>query len=131
MERVYTLEKIDITPFLKAKQKLKDSLAAENTELNRDASIQRFEFTFELSWKTMKRILAERGTFLNSPKPIIREAAKDELLQDVESWFTFLAYRNQTVHTYNDNIAVEIYNALPNFYTLVEQFYQQILTLNE
>jgi len=40
--------------------------------INQDATIQRFEFTFELAWKLMKTILEEEGIKVVSPKNVIR-----------------------------------------------------------
>lgn len=85
MQETIIIGNINISPLLAAKEKLAVALAVEKTELVRDACIQRFEFTFELSWKTMKRILAARSNFVNSPKPVFREAAKDGLIDDVSA----------------------------------------------
>lgn len=41
-----------------------------------DATIQRFEFTFELFWKWLKLIIAEEGIDVNFPKEVLREAYK-------------------------------------------------------
>lgn len=123
------LDEIDISSLIKAQEKLGAALKAPKSELNRDAAIKRFEFTIELSWKTMKKILAKRGSFINSPKPIIRESAKEKLLDDVESWFLFLEYRNRTSHTYDETVADELYDKLTDFYKLTDAFLSRIQNL--
>jgi len=77
--------------------------------VNIDATIQRFEFTFELAWKFLKDYFAERGLQLNYPKEIIMEAFAVGLIDDEATWITMLADRNLTTHTYDEKLANEIY----------------------
>lgn len=42
------------------------------SELEKAGAIQAFEICYELSWKTMKRILAYRGLEANSPREVFR-----------------------------------------------------------
>lgn len=115
VEEVVILERIVITPLLKAQAAFNKALLEPKTDLNRDGCIQRFEFCFELAWKTLKRILAYKGLEANSPRDVFREAAKLALIADPVIWFTFLENRNNTVHTYNEETAEAIYNVLPRF----------------
>jgi len=120
---------IIITPLLNAKKAFDIALKAEKTELNRDASIQRFEFTFELCWKTLKRILHYKGTTVNSPRDVIREAAAQDLISDPVLWFGFLEDRSRTVHTYNEKIADQIYHDLPKFQAELDKLIPKLLAL--
>jgi len=89
----------------------------ENDDLLRDGLIQRFEFTFELAWKTLKSVFAEEGlTGLNSPKTVLREALIAELINDEELWLDMLKDRNSTAHIYSEQIAIKICNKIKSKY---------------
>lgn len=115
VKEVIILEHIVITPLLKAQATFNKALLEPKTDLNRDGCIQRFEFCFELAWKTLKRILAYKGIEVNNPRDVFREAARSALVDDPAIWFKFLESRNNTVHTYNEETAEEIYKVLPRF----------------
>ena len=123
------LSDLIITPLIKARESLGLALTAPKTDLNRDASIQRFEFTIELAWKTMRRILKYKGILINNPRDTIREAAKEGLVQDPKTWFFFLENRNLTSHIYNEEIAEKIYRTLPAFKIILDAFIDNILKL--
>jgi len=86
----------------------------DNTnDLLRDGLIQRFEFTFELAWKTLKAIFEDEGlTGLNSPKTVLREAFSAGLIKKDELWLAMLSDRNTTAHIYNEQLAIEICNKI-------------------
>ncbi len=121
-DEIIVLGNINITSLVKAFQTFKQGFALVKTELERDGAIQRFEFTFELSWKTMKRILSFKGIEVNSPRDVFREAAKQKLIDDPVIWFDFLNKRNLTVHTYNQDCADEIFRSLSAFEQKVDEF---------
>ncbi len=106
---------IDIAPLLIAFGQFHDALKIAKSDLEKAGTIQYFEFTYELAWKTLKRILNGRGKDLNSPKPIFREAALEKLIDNPELWFDFIKDRNETVHTYNKLIANSIFKDLHLF----------------
>ena len=81
-----------------------------------DATIQRFEFTFELGWKLLKTILDFEGVEVASPRSAIREAWKMHLIRDAEKWLDMQQKRNLTGHTYNESTAKEIYGMIKNEY---------------
>ena len=118
-----------ITPLIKARDSLGLALAAPKTDLNRDASIQRFEFTIELAWKTMRRILKYKSILINNPRDTVREAAKEGLIHDPKKWFLYLENRNLTSHVYNEDVAEKIYNTLPDFKVNLDSFIDCILKL--
>ncbi|MBU1084981.1 MAG: HI0074 family nucleotidyltransferase substrate-binding subunit [Candidatus Beckwithbacteria bacterium] len=105
----------------KALKRLKEALKQKATEMNRDASIQRFEFTFEMSWKLMQSIAKNNNINLYGVKSIIREAAKLNLIDNPIEWFDFLEKRNQTAHTYKKEVAKEIYSTIKKFPNLVNK----------
>jgi nucleotidyltransferase substrate binding protein (TIGR01987 family) len=76
---------------------------------NIDATIQRFEFTFELAWKFLKDYFSERGIELNYPKEVIQQAFNVNLIDNESLWVKMLKDRNMTSHTYDEKLADEIY----------------------
>ncbi len=80
-----TVNPIILTPLKKAVASLKRAVAQPKNEYTRDAVIQRFEYTYELSWKMLKRYLAEEtGTKEFNIKNLYREAGRQQLIDDVE-----------------------------------------------
>ncbi len=106
---------IDIAPLLMAFDQFHEALKIAKSDLEKAGTIQYFEFTYELAWKTLKRILNGRGKDLNSPKPVFREAALEKLIDNPELWFDFTKDRNETVHSYNKLIANNIFKDLHLF----------------
>ncbi|NNN21893.1 MAG: nucleotidyltransferase [Acidimicrobiales bacterium] len=78
----------------------------------RAAAIQAFEICFELSWKYLQRRLLESGLQVNSPRAAFRESGKAGLLDNVEMWLHFMEQRNLTVHTYQSQLAQELYKTI-------------------
>jgi nucleotidyltransferase substrate binding protein (TIGR01987 family) len=84
----------------------------------RDASIQRFEYSFESLWKLLKTYLTDQeGLVCNSPKQCFREALKVELLsvKEAETCLAMTDDRNLTSHTYIEAVAEAIYGKLPSY----------------
>jgi nucleotidyltransferase substrate binding protein (TIGR01987 family) len=85
----------------------------------RSAVIQHFEFTFELSWKMLERLLGGKlgsSTVKHmSNKMLFRTAAERSLLEEPQRWFTYLDARSKTSHTYNESIAKDVYEIIPAF----------------
>ena len=107
---------VDLTAFESALARLPDALIQSQSEWIRDAAIQRFEFTFELAWKTTLRVEQasglESGT---SPRQVIKVALKADWIDDNELWLKMLDDRNRTSHTYNQMVAEEIFDRLPEY----------------
>jgi nucleotidyltransferase substrate binding protein (TIGR01987 family) len=85
----------------------------ELTELEQQGLIQTFEFTHELAWKTMNDFLKSHGTAeLYGSKDATREAFAKGLIEDGDAWMAMIESRNQTSHTYNEETADQIANAI-------------------
>lgn len=110
----------------RATQRLKEALGAEPTQLNQDATIQRFEFTFELAWKLMQILIRDKGIEVFGPKDVIRRAAQVRLVDDPEAWIGFLQARNLTTHVYDQPVAEEIYNRAKEFPVIVEELIEKV-----
>ena len=87
-------------------------------EIVRDSLIQRFEFTYELTHKTLKEALKYLGvTIENSfPRSIYKKAYVNNLISDDKVWINLLEDRNLTSHIYNEDIANEVANRIIALY---------------
>jgi len=115
-----------IQSYSDALSRLKEAIATEPSELTRDASIQRFEFTIELAWKVIQKRLREDGITCRSPKQCLKEAFSFGLIKDNPLWLQMLEDRNLTVHTYKQELAKEIFGRLPNYVPLFERLLQAL-----
>ncbi len=81
------------------------------TTLEKEGMIQRFEYTFELAWKTLKDFLESQGVEASFPREVIKSAFHYELIIDGEIWMEMLEQRNLIAHTYDEeqfNRAIEL-----------------------
>ncbi|ENH96253.1 hypothetical protein J416_11772 [Gracilibacillus halophilus YIM-C55.5] len=81
-----------------------------------DGTIQRFEFTIELFWKSLKRLLQNEGIEANTPKETLKGAYQARWLHDETAWLQMLKDRNETSHTYNERLALEILGNIKDYY---------------
>ncbi|NCN70257.1 MAG: nucleotidyltransferase [Betaproteobacteria bacterium] len=116
---------LDLTSFCAALASLKRALTRwqatdrQDEEL-RDACIQRFEYTFELSWKMLKRRLEldlpdRQSVDAMSFRELMRSGGERGLLRDVDAWMVFRDKRNTTSHTYNAATAADVAAVIPDF----------------
>ncbi len=76
----------------------------------RDGVIQRFEFTTELAWKTIREyLIIQEVNDINSPKSVMSEAFNNNIITDDKGWLQILRDRNSTSHIYDEEDADEIY----------------------
>jgi nucleotidyltransferase substrate binding protein (TIGR01987 family) len=77
-----------------------DALAADpDNEVIGMAVIKAYEFSFELSWKTLKDLLNHEGLDVQLPREVLRQAFATRLLQDGQLWIDMLEQRNLMAHT--------------------------------
>ncbi len=119
-----TPEELDFSHLEKTLFSLKDALKAPpRSELERDGVIQRFVYTFDLSWKSVRKLVTALGKadVSGSPKPLLRDAVKERLFTDLKSWFGFLEARNLTAHIYGREEAEKVFAAAKWFPPFVEE----------
>lgn len=88
-------------------------------EIYLDATIQRFEFSFELAWKLMKAVLEYEGIEVSSPRSSIREGWKAGLIADAETWLDMQEKRNLFTYTYDEFTALEVYRLIKEKYVVL------------
>lgn len=112
------------TAFDTALTRLKEAIDLYQNQENPvllDGTIQRFEFCVELGWKLLKEYLEyEKIGEFNSPRSTIKECFSIGLIEEAEQWLDMLDDRNLTSHTYDEEIAKEIYrNIITKYYDIL------------
>lgn len=100
-------------------------------ELQAVGLIKSFEFTFELSWKTLKDYLESMGDSAFSPREVLKKAFATQLIDDGHLWIEMLDKRNELTHTYNEAMskrAVQLINE--RYFLAVQQVYEKLKTLD-
>lgn len=81
----------------------------------RDGVIQRFEFTAELAWKTVREYLIDEGIAeINTPKSVMKAAFAANLVDNEDGWIQILNDRNATSHIYDEDEADKIFDRIRN-----------------
>jgi nucleotidyltransferase substrate binding protein (TIGR01987 family) len=101
--------KLAIEKLEKAVRRLREGAASSRDELDKDGVIQRFEFSFELLWKTLKIFLEGRGVDVKTPKDALKEAFRLEWIEDEDVYLDMLDDRNRTSHIYDQKTSREIF----------------------
>lgn len=106
--------------FKTAITRLRDVMALPETDVSRDAAIQRFEFCFELAWKAIQERARDEGLDCQTPRSCLTLAFKASWVVDEREWLAMLADRNQTSHTYDEALAKAVYGRLRGYLPLLE-----------
>ncbi|WP_194976427.1 nucleotidyltransferase substrate binding protein [Aquiflexum lacus] len=118
--------------FNKALNKLSQAVALagkeELSELEVEGLIQRFEYTYELAWKTLQDLIKQQGlTDINGPGQVLTQAFQMGLINNAESWRRLKKSRELTSHTYDSETAQIIAEAIINEYFELFKFLQEKL----
>lgn len=120
---------IDLTFLESALNQLARALAFAKKEENgdpqlfeqfRNSVIQTFEFSYELSYKTLRRVLIDRAAASEEIdtlgfRDLIRYAARAQLVDEPSRWFEYRTARNKTSHAYQESYAMDTYAIAPRF----------------
>jgi len=101
----------------------------ENYTFFRDSAIQRFEFTLEIAWKSIKSFLEEiEGVTCRSPKSCIREffASGHMESEEIQTLLEMVDDRNLATHTYHEHVAEDIFHALDRYLPLLKKLYDEL-----
>ena len=89
-----------------------------DNDIYQDALIKRFEFTFELAWKTLREFMLDQGYSLEilSPKGVISFAWREGIISNEELWLDMLQSRNLSAHDYGRELSADIADKISNRY---------------
>lgn len=119
------VESLDLSPLERAVARLREGLLRYEQDVSdeqiRDGLIQRFEFTYEISHKMLKRFLE-----MTSPNPEVFDAMNFQdlirsgnerglLLGDWPRWRGYRDMRSRTSHTYAESVALQVVAGIPEF----------------
>jgi nucleotidyltransferase substrate binding protein (TIGR01987 family) len=129
-------EKLDLSPLKRAIERLNEGWIRYQQDISdtqiRDGLIQRFEFTYEISHKMLKRHLeatsANPAEFDDmSFQDLIRMGnERGLLLGDWPQWRNYRNMRAKTSHTYDEDVALEVVACIPDFLAEATHLYQKL-----
>ena len=126
--RTLLLRKADLLlgDFGKAVLRLTDALGQPESEFIRDAAIQRFEFCFELAWKSVQAVARLEGQESASPRTALSTAWRNGWIANESAWLDMLEDRNRTAHTYREALAKEVFGNLTRHLTHLDELQRML-----
>lgn len=129
---------LDCTSLVNALSSLNEAVN-ESQEQNsnsfiRDASIQRFKCSYKLTHKMLRRFLEmtepiAKEVVQMSFQNLIRTGAERGLLKNSwDKWIVYRHARNLTIHTYDENKAIEVCSVIPDFLKEAQYLLEQLQT---
>ena len=115
---------VSTVAFYKTIQSLEMSLSELKTDVTRDASIRRFVYCIELTWKCFRQ---KMGTSTTAPKQVVREMAQNNFIQNVELWIEAIDYRNLSSHTYDEVLAEKVFVFAKSFLPELKKLSDKLL----
>ena len=116
--------------------KLNDALSALETVIKLppdpdriviDATIQRFEFSFELFWLLLKEVIRSKGIKdVSFPRDVLSAAFSHNLISNEDVWLNMLSDRNKTSHTYDKELADIIYNDIKSYFPIMKSSFADL-----
>ncbi len=97
------------------------------SDLEKEGVIQRFEYTFELAWKTLKDYLVYSGVAFDqiTPRSVIKQAFTAKIITDGQTWIDMLEQRNAMSHTYdNEKLEAAFVNIWQRYVAALEQVFE-------
>lgn len=121
--------KLKLKEFRKALDTLNEALDMFDAKniLVRDATIKRFEYCFELCWKTSKVFLKEvKGDLVIAPKECFKTLCKQGILspEETEKLLTMVDDRNETTHAYGEKFIENLYPKIKEYNQLMQKIYE-------
>ncbi|MFN5443066.1 MAG: nucleotidyltransferase substrate binding protein [Crocinitomicaceae bacterium] len=98
--------------------------------LEKEGIIQRFEFTLELAWKTLKDKMEFDGILLDkiSPKMVLKEAYQAKYINDIDTWLKMINDRNLVSHTYDfETFELIIPSIQKNYISVLNDLYLSLI----
>ena len=97
--------------FNKAFSQLERFIAKKKlNEMEEQGLIKAFEYTYELSWKTLQDLLKDKGySNIAGPRPVIEQSFQDAYIINGNSWMQMHKSRNLTSHTYDEDTAIDYF----------------------
>lgn len=102
------------------------------SDLEKEGLVQRFEYTFERAWKTMKDYLEAQDVEVKFPREAIKKGFQYEIITEGEMWLEMLESRNLMAHTYDEEVfQTAVHRIAADFYPEIKQLYNYLLQKRE
>mgnify|MGYP001562291568 FL=1 len=99
------------------------------SDLEKEGVIQRFEYTFELAWKTLKDYLESQGVRIEqiTPKMVIKHAFASKIITNGQQWIDMLEDRNLMSHEYEQKVFEKVFHNIQSQYVhVLEDLYETL-----
>ena len=124
MNQISDIQLTSIKPTADALTNLELALKiSKPTDLERDGTIQRFEYCYEIMWKLSQRILKDNEIKAETPKMVFKELGRLGWIDNVEDWIEFQQMRNLTSHEYGKILAEKSYELSKVFLPLAQKLF--------
>jgi nucleotidyltransferase substrate binding protein (TIGR01987 family) len=103
--------------------------ASSLSDLEKEGVVQRFEYTYELAWKTLKDYLESSGLVIApvTPKQVIKEAFAAKVIESGDDWIRMLDHRNLLSHTYDASVFEAAISAIESEYLpILNELHQKL-----
>ena len=100
------------------------------SQLEREGVIQRFEYTWELAWKTVSDYLAYQGVAVSpvTPRAVLKAGFEAGVIERGDEWMAALDARNKMSHTYNFEVFEEVIEQIRHrFLALFDALYEKMM----
>lgn len=107
--------------YRRALAKLEEGIKTLNlqplSDLEKEGLIQRFEYTYELAWKTLQDLLRFKGyQDIAGPNPTLQQAFQDGYIHNGTVWSNMKKSRYLSTHTYDEETAENIVESICDAY---------------
>ena len=112
--------------FLLLKEAFEKNIAAMS-DLEKEGIIQRFEYAFELAWKTLKDYLIYSGVSFDqiTPRSVLKQAFSAKIIENGQVWIDMLEQRNLMSHTYDsESFETVFHNISEHYLAALEQTFK-------
>ncbi|MBF0285793.1 MAG: nucleotidyltransferase substrate binding protein [Magnetococcales bacterium] len=100
-------------------------------QISKEGVIQRFEYTYELAWKTLKDYLEGLGVNVQpiAPRTVIKAAFVAGVIHDGQVWIDMMNHRNQLSHSYDFKVFEEVLRAIDErYFAAFERLHDDLLS---
>jgi len=101
-------------------------VAEGNGDIVLDVAVKRFEFTYEMAWKALKRFLDYLGIDARAPRPVFKEAYAQGLLSEEQVWLDMIEMRNLSSHVYDEQEISQILSQLERYLSAFDSLLKQL-----
>jgi nucleotidyltransferase substrate binding protein (TIGR01987 family) len=98
----------------------------DKNDYMRDATIQRFEFTIELFWKVLKKVLSYEKIESTTPRDVLSKAYQYRVIDSEDVWLQILDDHNNALHAYREEEAKHLFEHIKSYLPVFEATYAAI-----